>query len=101
MDKNDKVVCVDDNWTPGIERVYKQLPIKDQTYFIREVLPGQDVDALVMDCHEKRVPALLLVGIVNDKNSRGLEHGFSARRFRKLDEASRVNEEVETLIAIK
>ena len=93
MNKNDKVILVDDRWTPGIEHLYRALPVKDTVYCIREVQPGVCVDTLLMDCHQKPEPSLLLVGITNEVDKSGYERGFAARRFRKLDEASRVNEE--------
>ena len=65
-----KVVCINDTFTPSIRALYKQLPIKDNIYTVREVFLGREkivkggdtatVGLLVEECfrHCKAVLAL-------------------------------------------
>ncbi len=78
----DKVVCVDDRWDAVTLKLYTALPVKDRVYVVREVRLGIRTDCRTGDL------SVLLIGLVNPI-SRGrtrLEFGFSADRFRKLDE---------------
>lgn len=76
---NQKVVCIDDKFPLGIEQLYNQLPVKDQIYVIRDVVPGQSLQGT-----EGEV-AVYLVGVVNPTNKRGIERGFNAERFAPLN----------------
>mgnify|MGYP000322975993 CR=1 FL=1 len=42
MIKGQKVVCVNDTFTPTIRALYQQLPVKDNIYTIREVFLGRE-----------------------------------------------------------
>lgn len=76
MKPGDKVVCVNDVFRPVGERPnFTELPKKGRVYVIREV--GVD------DYDEAGV---WLVGIYGDFHPSGREYGFSANRFRLLDE---------------
>lgn len=88
FDVNDKVVLVDDKWPEIALRLYKSLPVKGPAYVVRAIRFGADLEKLVMDRREEGEPSVLLIGIVNPGNHRGIEHGFAMRRFRKLDQLS-------------
>lgn len=85
---NQKVVCIDDQFPLGIEKLYRQLPVKDQIYVIRDVVPGQSLAGT-----EGEV-AVYLVGLVNPTNKVGVERGFNAERFAPLS-----YQEVDDLVA--
>ncbi|HYP17952.1 MAG TPA: hypothetical protein VEQ65_12140, partial [Opitutus sp.] len=42
MVKGQKVVCINDTFTPVILALYKQLPVKGDVYTIREVFLGRE-----------------------------------------------------------
>jgi hypothetical protein len=75
---NQKVVCIDDQFPLGIEKLYDRLPVKDQIYVIRDIVPGQSLAGT-----EGEV-AVYLVGLVNPTNKVGVERGFNAERFAPL-----------------
>jgi hypothetical protein len=81
-----KVVLVDDRWPDAARALYTAFPVKGPAYVVRAVLDGVHVDTLMMDCHVKQVPALLLIGVTNPRNNNGKERGFDARRFRAIQE---------------
>lgn len=94
MNAGDKVVCVDDQFTPGIAALYTSLPAKGRVYVIRDVRIGIRV-------HPKTEGdvSVLLVGLVNPKaDSRAaLERGFSEIRFKPCAEP---HETIEDAIAV-
>ena len=42
MIKGQKVVCVNDTFSPAVRALYQQLPVKGDTYTIREVFLGRE-----------------------------------------------------------
>lgn len=84
MNAGDKVICVDDQFAPGIAALYTALPAKGRVYVIRDVRIGIRV-------HPKTEGdvSVLLVGLVNPKaDSRAaLERGFSESRFETIEDA--------------
>ena len=83
-----KVVCVDDKFPLGVEKLYNRFPVKDQIYVIRDIVPGQALSGA-----EGEV-AVYLVGLVNPTNKVGVERGFNAERFAPLS-----YQEVDDLVA--
>jgi hypothetical protein len=88
---NQKVVCIDDKFPLGIGKLYNQLPVKDQIYVIRDVVPGQSLTGSPGEV------AVYLIGVVNPTNKLGIERGFNAERFaplsyRELDDMVAVEE---------
>ena len=77
----DKVVCVDDKFPPDISKLYDALPVKDNTYVVRDIRLGIN---LTMEGDV----SVLLIGLVNPKadSKANLERGFRADRFRPLEE---------------
>jgi len=87
---NQKVVCIDDKFPLGIEQLYNQLPVKDQIYVIRDIVPGQSLTG-----SEGEV-AVYLIGVVNPTNKLGIERGFNAERFAPLN-----YKEVDDLVGVE
>jgi len=83
---NDNVVLVDDKWPETVVNLYDQLPELNHTYVVRAVRVGVKADELIMDHRRVLESSLLLVGVFNRTNKLGVEAGFGAHRFRKLDE---------------
>lgn len=88
MDVNSKVVCINDVFDEHIKRLYTSLPVKGVVYVVRDVRLGARTER-----NGKKVGdvSLLLIGLINPKaegreNSPLAERGFSASRFRPLDE---------------
>lgn len=80
MKAGDKVVCVDDKFPPHLAVRYRSLPLKGRVYVVRETR---------IEVGEVRNGelALLLAGIHNPKHPKfGIERGFYATRFRKLED---------------
>jgi hypothetical protein len=93
-----KVVCVNDTFEQWVHELYEQLPIKDHTYTVRAVSLGREKFAMVNkdgqivkngigDKYGGTV-RILLEEIKNgeDPMCKGQEKGFSAERFRELEE---------------
>lgn len=97
MIKGQKVVCIDDAFSPLVTALYGQLPEKGRTYTIREVFLGRE---RVVRGGDSATVGLLLHEIVNppDPFHAGREElGFSSERFAPLEElpAGEVRECVE------
>lgn len=74
-----KVACVDDRFPLGIEKLYSALPKKDETYTVRDLVPGVSLS------NTEGETAIYLVELVNPANSHGIEYGFNAERFAPLE----------------
>ncbi len=81
-----KVVCIDGKFPDWIGKFYDQLPVKDQTYVIRAVMPG-------LNWKQEPEIAILLIGLVNPRSETppNPERGFNIERFRPLDEVQAEN----------
>lgn len=81
MIKGQKVVCVDDKFPPGIEKLYIALPKKDEVYIIRGVVLGINWKS------EPGEVCLYLEGLHNPlaPPPACAERGFNAERFRPLE----------------
>lgn len=77
-----KVVCVDGVFPAGIDKLYVALPKEGQTYTIRGMAPGIEVD------NKTDAIAVYLREIHNprSKTPPHRERGFKAERFRPLEE---------------
>ena len=96
MLKGQKVVCINDTFTPIILAIYKQLPKKGEVYTIREVFLGREK---IVRGGDSATVGLLLEELRNppDPFHQGKEElGFSSERFAPLEElpAEEVEEEV-------
>ncbi len=87
MIKGQKVVCINDTFTPTVRAIYQQLPRKGDTYTIREVFLGRE---RVVKGGDSATVGLLLHELVNPPDpfhKGGEELGFSSERFAPLEEA--------------
>ena len=97
MVKGQRVVCINDTFTQFVRALYKQLPVKDKTYTIREVFLGREK---IVKGGESATVGLLLEELHNPPDpfhAGQQELGFSSERFALLDElpdAEAVEEEV-------
>lgn len=91
-----KVICVDDRFPIEILIYYTNLPIKDRIYTIRDVEVGVGLDG------EAGEIAVTLVEIANpnSKMPPHRERGFKIERFRELEPAVEVEEEIEEELAV-
>jgi hypothetical protein len=99
MVKGQKVVCTNDSFTAVIRAIYKQLPVKGNTYTIREVFLGREK---VVKGGDSATVGLLLVELVNPPDpfhAGQQELGFSSERFAPLEEvpAEQAEEELEAV----
>jgi hypothetical protein len=86
MIKGQKVVCINDTFTPTIRALYKQLPVKDNIYTIREVFLGREK---IVKGGDSATVGLLLEELTNppDPFHQGQQElGFSSERFAPLQE---------------
>ena len=86
MIKGQKVVCINDTFTPTIRALYQQLPVKDDIYTIREVFLGREK---IVKGGDSATVGLLLEELKNpsDPFHQGKQElGFSSERFAPLEE---------------
>lgn len=100
MVKGQKVVCTNDSFPALIRALYKQLPVKGNTYTIREVFLGREK---VVKGGDSATVGLLLAELTNpqDPFHQGKQElGFSSERFSPLDELPPEEAEEEALEVI-
>jgi hypothetical protein len=93
MIKGQKVVCVNDSFPEIVRAIYKELPVKDNIYTIREVFLGREK---VVKGGDTATVGLLLEELHNppDPFHKGeQELGFSSERFAPLEELPDESEE--------
>ena len=86
MIKGQKVVCINDTFTPTIRALYLQLPVKDNIYTIREVFLGREK---IVKGGDSATVGLLLEELKNpsDPFHQGQQElGFSSERFAPIEE---------------
>jgi hypothetical protein len=86
MTKGQKVVCINDTFNEFVKAVYRQLPVKGETYTVREVFLGRE---RIVKGGDSATVGLLLVELTNppDPFHVGREElGFSSERFAPLEE---------------
>ena len=96
MLKGQKVVCVNDVFSATVRALYKQLPVKDNIYTVREVFLGREK---IVKGGDSATVGLLLEELTNppDPFHQGnQELGFSSERFAPLEELppEKIEEEV-------
>ena len=100
MVKGQKVVCTNDSFTAVIRAIYKQLPVKGNTYTIREVFLGREK---VVKGGDSATVGLLLVELKNppDPFHQGKQElGFSSERFAPLEELPAEEAEAEEVVHV-
>lgn len=93
MIKGQRVVCINDTFPELIRALYKELPVKDNIYTVREVFLGREK---IVRGGDTATVGLLLKELKNppDPFHQGeQELGFSSERFAPLNELP--DEEVE------
>ena len=86
MMKGQKVVCVNDAFSAAVRALYQQLPVKGDTYTIREVFLGREK---IVKGGDTATVGLLLEELVNPPDpfhAGRQELGFSSERFAPLEE---------------
>jgi len=86
MIKGQRVICVNDVFTPSVRALYQQLPVKHDVYTIREVFLGREK---IVRGGDTATVGLLLEELKNppDPFHQGSQElGFSSERFAPLEE---------------
>jgi hypothetical protein len=86
MVKGQRVICVNDTFPASIRTLYKQLPVKDTIYTVREVFLGREK---IVRGGDTATVGLLLEELTNppDPFHQGKQElGFSSERFAPLAE---------------
>jgi len=96
MTSGTKVVCVDDLFPASILNYYTNLPLKDRVYTIRDVEVGVGIDG---QAGEIAVTLVELINPVSEKYPHR-ERGFKIERFRELEPAVEVEEEIEEELSV-
>ena len=85
MVKGQKVVCINDTFTPTIRALYKQLPVKDNIYTVREVFLGREKIVKGGDTRDGRAVLEELKNPRDPFHQGEQELGFSSERFAPLE----------------
>jgi hypothetical protein len=100
MVKGQKVVCINDTFSPTIRALYKQLPVKDNIYTVREVFLGREK---IVKGGDTATVGLLLEELKNPRDpfhQGEQELGFSSERFAPLNELPDEQAEVEEVVGV-
>jgi hypothetical protein len=100
MVKGQKVVCINDTFTPTIRALYKQLPVKDNIYTVREVFLGREK---IVKGGDTATVGLLLEELKNPRDpfhQGEQELGFSSERFAPLNELPDEEAAVEEVVGV-
>lgn len=98
MVKGQKVVCINDTFNDFIRAIYLQLPVKGETYTIREVFLGREK---IVKGGESATVGILLEELVNPPDpfhAGKQELGFTSERFAPLEELPPEKEEAEEAV---
>src|SRR5476651_2809479 len=86
MIKGQRVICVNDVFTPSVRALYQQLPVKLDVYTVREVFLGREK---IVRGGDSATVGLLLEELKNPPDpfhTGEQELGFSSERFAPLNE---------------
>lgn len=86
MVKGQRVVCINDTFPDFVKAIYRELPVKGNTYTIREVFLGREK---VVRGGDSATVGLLLQELTNppDPFHQGQQElGFTSERFAPLEE---------------
>lgn len=98
MIKGQKVVCINDSFSEFIRALYRELPVKDNIYTVREVFLGREK---IVRGGDTATVGLLLEELTNppDPFHQGeQELGFSSERFAPLNELPDEKVEAEEVV---
>ena len=88
--KGQRVVCINDTFPPAIARLYAQLPVKGNTYRVRDVYLGQESPKA-----KDATCGITLYELRNPPDARLREIGFNSERFAPEEELPNVEMEEE------
>ncbi|MDR0353938.1 MAG: hypothetical protein LBI02_11570 [Opitutaceae bacterium] len=100
MVKGQKVVCINDTFKDFVRAIYAQLPVKGETYTIREVFLGREK---IVKGGESATVGLLLEELRNPPDpfhAGQQELGFTSERFAPLDELPPEETEAEEAVGV-
>lgn len=100
MVKGQKVVCINDSFSDFVRAIYRQLPVKDKSYTIREVFLGREK---LVKGGDSATVGLLLEELKNPPDpfhAGQQELGFSSERFAPLEEVPPAEEEAEEMLVV-
>jgi hypothetical protein len=86
MQKGQRVVCTNDTFTDVVRSIYQQLPVKGDTYTIRDVFLGREK---IVRSGDSATVGLLLEELKNPADpfhADAQELGFSSERFAPMAE---------------
>ena len=86
MQKGQRVACINDTFTDVIRSIYKQLPVKGDTYKVRDVFLGREK---IVRAGDSATVGILLEELHNPNDpfhADSQELGFSSERFAPMEE---------------
>lgn len=92
FDKGQKLACINDDFSPTIRRLYRQLPRRDHVYTVRDVRIGR-LNVTTGSGGDNAVSFLILLEELRNpddpymREGAGEEMGFRSDRFAPLEEA--------------
>lgn len=92
FDKGQKLACINDDFSPTIRRLYRQLPKRDHVYTVRDVRIGR-LHVTSGSGGDNAVSFLILLEELRNpddpymREGAGEEMGFRSDRFAPLEEA--------------
>jgi hypothetical protein len=93
--KGQQVVCIDDNFPNPLKKLYRQLPVRDVAYTVREVYVGRSVAYGQPGASDGEIGVLLneIVNYIDPRCKNVLELGFKAERFAPVEHDTETNTE--------
>ncbi len=106
FDKGQKVACINDDFSPTIRHLYRQLPVKDEVYTVREVSIGRAKVTSTAGGGNEISYLVLLEELHNPDDpymheNAGQEMGFRSDRFAPLEEYTEEAEAEEELVYVR
>ena len=89
FEPDQKVICINDDFPPGILDIFNALPVKGTIYTVRDVVPGSGW----LGRDNDQQPAIYLHELTNLPNRHGIEPGFACHRFAEPEELTETNHE--------
>ncbi len=94
--KGQRVICINDTFPPAIAKMYAQLPVKGNTYRVRDVYLGQESPKA-----KDATCGITLYELRNPPDARLREIGFNSERFAPEEELPNVEIEEELVQTVQ
>ena len=94
--KGQRVICINDTFPPEIAKMYAQLPVKGNTYRVRDVYLGQESPK-----SKDATCGITLYELRNPPDARLREIGFNSERFAPEQELPTVEIEEELVQTVQ